>query len=115
MSGGSTAIPTQPGYVDANGIWHPSETSIAAALSSVSGVTTSTTVLAANVARIGATIFSTSSAVLFLRIGGGTASNTTYSVQLAASGYYELPTHFTGDVTGAWASATGGALVTEYT
>ena len=87
-----------------------------ATLSSVASSASSVTILAANTARRGASIVNTSTAILYLRIGGGTATATTgHSVQMAANTYYEVPFGYTGAITGIWASANGQANVTEYT
>lgn len=77
---------------------------------------TSTTILAANGYRNGASVFNDSNAVLYLRLSGGTASSTSYSTKLGAQSYFEVPEDYSGIISGIWASAgTGNALVTEYT
>lgn len=81
----------------------------------VSGSASSVTVLAANVARLGASIWNDSSASLYLDLTGGTASATSATVQVPAAGYYEVPFGYTGLITGIWGSATGAARVTEWT
>jgi hypothetical protein len=74
------------------------------------------TVLAANAARIGATVFNDSTQVLYLLLStGGTATTSSYTVQVGASGYYEVPGFYTGALIGIWASANGNARVTEFT
>jgi hypothetical protein len=88
--------------------------SATAALSNVAGSASNVTLLAANVARLGATIFNDSSAILYVKMGA-TASVTSYTVQIAAGGYYELPYGYTGLIDGLWASATGNARITELT
>jgi len=76
----------------------------------------STTILAANGYRNGASIFNDSNAVLYLRLSAGTASSTSYSTKLGAQSYFEVPTKYSGVITGIWASAgIGNAYVTEYT
>ena len=80
----------------------------------VAGSASSVTILAANTARLGAAVINDSAAVLYLDVTGGTASATSYTVQLAASAYYEVPFRYTGLITGIWASATGSARVTEF-
>jgi hypothetical protein len=59
-------------------------------------------------------VFNDSSAVLYLKFGTG-ASTTSYTTQVAAGGYYEVPGPgpYGGAITGVWASATGAALCTE--
>lgn len=86
----------------------------------VAGSASSVTVLAANSARLGATIVNDSSATLFLLLKtGGTASTTVYTVPMAAKGsvgaYYEVPFNYTGAVIGIWSAAAGNAVVTEFT
>ena len=85
--------------------------------SSVAGTTSaSTTILASNTARVGASIFNDSTAVLYLS-RGATCATTNYSVQVQPGGFYELPETnvYTGVITGVWASAVGNARVTEDT
>lgn len=82
---------------------------------SVAGATSSTSLLAANAARLGATVYNDSTAILYLLLGSGTASTSAYSVQLGAGAYYEVPFGYTGAIKGLWASATGNARVTELT
>jgi hypothetical protein len=82
--------------------------------SNVSGSASSTTILAANTGRLGAVIFNDSTAVLYLDLTGGTASSSSYSVQLGAGSYFEVPHGYLGLITGIWASATGAARVTEF-
>ena len=84
-------------------------------LSNVAGSITSGTILAANAARIGATIWNDSTAILYLRLGTGTASATACTVKMVGDSYYELPFGYAGIVVGVWSSATGAARVTEMT
>lgn len=84
-----------------------------ATLANVASSATNVTLLAANTARLGATIFNDSTQVLYVKFGA-TASATSYTVQIAAGGYYEVPQPvFTGKLDGIWASANGNARVTE--
>lgn len=80
--------------------------------SSVAGAATTTSLLASNSARLGATIYNDSTAILYLKLGA-TASTTSYTAQLAAGAYYEVPFQYTGAIDGIWASATGNARITE--
>lgn len=60
------------------------------------------------------TVFNDSTAVLYLKYGA-TASATSYTVQIAAGGYYEFPQPtYAGQVDGIWASANGFARVTSW-
>lgn len=85
------------------------------ATTSVASSATTVTILAANTARRGATVYNDSTQVLYLLLGAGTASSSVYTVQLAAGAYYEVPFGFTGVLTGLWASANGNARVTQIT
>jgi len=82
--------------------------------SNVAGSATNVTLLAANAARIGATIFNDSTAELLVKFGA-TASSTSFTVKLALDGYLEVPANYTGIIDGIWGSATGSARVTEIT
>ncbi len=84
--------------------------------SNVVAAITSTTILASNANRKGAIIYNDSTAILYLDLSGGTASATSYSVQIPANGYFEVPgpAIYTGLVTGIWAAANGNARVTEF-
>lgn len=84
-----------------------------ATTSSVASSATSVTLLSANSQRIAASVFNDSSAILYLKFGT-TASTSSYKVQIAAGGYYELPQPiYTGRVDGIWASANGNARISE--
>jgi hypothetical protein len=85
------------------------------AVSSVAGATSSTSILAANAARLGATVYNDSTAILYLLLGSGTASTSVYTVQMGAGSYYEVPFGYTGAIQGIWASATGNARIAEFT
>ena len=81
-------------------------------LTNVASSASSVTVLAANTARLGATVQNDSTAVLYLKFGA-TASTSSYTVQLASKAYYEVPFGYLGIIDGIWASANGNARVTE--
>lgn len=85
-----------------------------AAVTSVAASTSAVTVLASNTGRKGAMFFNDSSAAMYLKLGSG-ASTSSFTVKIAADGYYELPEGavYTGAVTAVWASATGNVRVTE--
>jgi hypothetical protein len=85
--------------------------------SSVADTASSTTILAANANRLGATVANDSSAVLYLLLGSTSASATNYSARLVQYAYYEVPFGYTGQLTGIWASdpGDGAARVTEIT
>lgn len=92
-----------------------SSTSATGTQTSVASSATDTTILASNASRKGAMVFNDSTAVLYLLLASGTSSTSNYSVQVAASGFFEVPFGYTGVIKGLWASATGNARVTELT
>lgn len=94
----------------------PLTASTGAKTSVASNASSSVTILAANTNRKGALIYNDSTAILYLDLSGDTASSISYSVQIGAQGYFELPPQpvYTGAITGIWASANGNARVTEF-
>lgn len=91
-----------------------------ATLTSVGDEATSTSLIAANPDRTGLLLTNTSSAILYIKLGGGTATATTaHSWRIAASGgQLDLSNFsgrcFKGAITGIWASDAGGAVnITE--
>lgn len=73
------------------------------------------TLLAANVARLGATIYNDSTEILYLKLGA-TASLTSFTARLIPNAYYEIPFRYTGIIDGIWANnSTGNARITELT
>jgi hypothetical protein len=83
-----------------------------AASTSVASAATSTVLIAANASRKGAALFNESTSALYLKLGSS-ASVTSYTVQVVANGYYEVPFGYTGVITGIWATANGNARITE--
>lgn len=83
--------------------------------STVAASATSVTILSSNAGRLGASIFNDSTVALYLDLSGGTATTSSFTVKVAADGYYEVPFGYTGTITGLWASATGNARVTQMT
>lgn len=79
---------------------------------SVASSATNVTLLAANSARVGATIHNDSTAILYLKLGA-TASATSFTVKMDAGDYFETPFGYTGIIDGIWASANGYARITE--
>ena len=79
---------------------------------SVASSASNVTLLAANTARLGATIYNDSTKVLYLKLGS-TASTTSYTVQIGRDGFFEVPFGYTGIIDGLWASVGGAARVTE--
>jgi hypothetical protein len=72
------------------------------------------TILAANTARKGATIYNDSTAILYLILSTTTPTSTVYTIQMASQSYYEVPFGYTGIIQGIWASANGAARVTQF-
>jgi hypothetical protein len=104
----STTGASSIGSVNRMGMAHtPVLTSVAAAVSS-------TSLLAANLNRIGATFYNDSTAVLYLALAGS-ASTTAYTLQVPQNGYYEVPYGYDGAIFGIWASANGSVRITELT
>lgn len=85
-------------------------------ITSVNAAITTTTLLAANTARVKATFYNDSTATLYLALASG-ASTTVYTVQLGPGAYYETPTDiaYTGIITGIWSAAAGAVRCTELT
>lgn len=83
-------------------------------VTSTSASTSSVTILASNANRVAATIFNTSSKVMYIKLGA-TASTSSFTTQLFANSYWEVPTDYTGQIDAIWAGTGGAALVTELT
>lgn len=89
--------------------------STASNITSVAGAISNTSILASNANRVLATIFNAANKIMYVALGG-TASLSSYSVQIANNSYWELPVTYTGAISAVWASGvTGNALVTELT
>ena len=80
--------------------------------SQVASSATSGTLLAANSARLGATLYNDSTQICYVKFGA-TASATSYTVQMYPQTYYEVPFGYTGRIDGIWVAANGYAYVTE--
>lgn len=91
-------------------------TSSTSTLTNVASSASSVSILASNANRKGMILFNDSTATLYLKFGT-TASATSYTVQIASNGYFEMPnpTVYTGALDGIWSSANGNARVTELT
>jgi hypothetical protein len=90
--------------------------SATATRSNVGAAAADTLILASNAARDGGSVFNDSaSATLYLSLGTGAASLTSYSVAMTPQSYFEIPYQFTGELRGIWSAAVGAARVTEYT
>ncbi len=83
--------------------------------SSVTSILTSTELLAANAARLGATITNDSRSRLYVKLGA-TASITSYTRRIEPDGYWEVPFGYTGVIDGIWTTVVSGAArITELT
>lgn len=77
--------------------------------------TTTTTLLAANSNRLGATIYNNTTGTLYVAYGAG-ATTTNYSVALDGNGaYLEVPFNYTGIITGYSVAGGAAVLATEFT
>jgi hypothetical protein len=84
-----------------------------ATLANVASSATTVTIFAAANGSNGRTVFNDSTAVLYLAFAA-TASETAYTVQIPADGYYEVPWNYDGVISGIWASANGNARTTAW-
>jgi hypothetical protein len=84
------------------------------AVTQVASSATNVTLLASNAARRGAAVYNDSVKKLYVKLGS-VASLTSYTKQLDADEYWEIPFGYTGQIDGLWASAQGNAYVTELT
>lgn len=84
-----------------------------AAVTAVDSSASNVTLLAANYARQGATIYNNSTAILYVKCGA-TASTSSFTMQMATETFWEVPAGYTGRIDGIWASANGNAMVTEF-
>jgi hypothetical protein len=96
---------------------NPNQGSSTATVTPKAASTSAITLLAANTARKGATVYYDGASVLYLLEGSGTPSSTNYTTKLGQGLYtqYEAPQGFTGALQGIWTSAVGTANVTERT
>lgn len=89
---------------------YPNQT---AALTIVAASTSSVTLLVnGHPSRKGVTIVNDSTSALYVKFGTA-ASNTSYTVLMAANAYYEVPFNYSGIISGVWTTATGNARITN--
>ena len=95
----------------------PGQAATTAVTVSIASSATSTNLFPVAGSGNGRTVFNDSSAILYLKYGA-TASEMSYTVQIAPGGYYEFPglpqTLYLGNVDGIWASANGAARLTSW-
>ncbi len=91
------------------------QTSATATRSNVAGAASDTSLLASNAARKGALFYNDSTAILYLAYGAAAASLTSYSVQVPAQGFFEMPPQpvYTGAIRGIWSAANGNVRISE--
>jgi hypothetical protein len=90
-------------------------TSSTGTVTSINAAVTNATVLSANTSRKGATVYNNTAGNMYLKLGA-TASTSSFTIKIAAAGYYELPQPiYTGRVDALWDVSTGTGLVTELT
>lgn len=92
------------------------DTASTSSVTSVASSATSVSILALTAGRKGAYFYNDSTQVLYLKFGG-TASSSSYTVQIGAGGFFEMPSKpvYTGAIDGIWASANGNLRITELT
>lgn len=85
-----------------------------ATLANVASSASNVNLFAAAIGTNGRTIYNDSTQVLYVKFGA-TATTSSYTVQIAANGYYEFPQPvYAGQVDGIWASANGNARLTSW-
>jgi hypothetical protein len=84
---------------------------------SVAAATSDTAILASNSSRKGAKFYNDSTAICYLSEGSGAASTSSYTVQIPANGFYEMPPEplVTVAYRAIWSAANGNLRVTENT
>lgn len=89
-------------------------TSTTGTLTSVTAATSNTQLLASNTARKGMYVFNESTAIMYLAFNA-TASTTSYTVQVPANSFFEMPTApvYTGQINAVWSAVNGSARLTE--
>jgi hypothetical protein len=80
----------------------------------VASSASSVTLLSANAARLGATLWNDSNASCFVKMGT-TAVATDAVVKMGPGSYYEVPYGYDGRIDGIWDVATGAMRVGEWT
>ena len=83
-------------------------------VTSVNAAMANTVLLAANSARLGATIENDSTSVLYLKLGA-VATSSSYTVRMVSLSYFEVPYGYTGIISGIWVAVNGAARITELT
>lgn len=80
---------------------------------SIAGTVGNVMLLAANTSRMGASVYVEGGGALFLKMGSS-AGTVDYSVQVPPGGYFEVPFHYVGTISGIWQFTGGTARIVEY-
>lgn len=83
-------------------------------ITSIAATTGNTTVLSPNNQRAGGVIFNEGPATAFVKFGAN-ATQSSYTVQVATKGYYEIPFTYQGRIDATFSTNTGNLRVTELT
>jgi xylose isomerase len=87
----------------------------ASAVTSVNDANADTSLLAADTARLGASLYNDSLAACYVLLNSGVASATNFTVKMSPGSYYEVPYGYSGAIRGYWEfDSTGAMRVTEY-
>lgn len=86
----------------------------ASAVTQVGSSLTVVPLLAANTARLGASIYNDSTAYLYLKLGSAAAANS-FTYKCPPGGYYEALAGYKGVITGLWDAVNGNSYATELT
>lgn len=114
----SVAYPTTTGVQSGqSGIWQMEsrQTSTAPTVTAVASSASATVIQTSNNSRRGLTVFNDADKALYLKMGAS-PSTSSFTVKIAAGGYWEMPQlpTYTGTINGLWETGpTGNALVTE--
>ena len=90
-----------------------SGTTVVKAHGDISG---STEITALDSAKLGVTVYNNTNGIVYIKLGGGTVSSTSFSVLLRSNDYYEAPYRFEGSITAIKDSSTssGNIYITEF-
>jgi hypothetical protein len=86
-----------------------------ATVTKVASSASNVTLLAAEIARVGAYIYNDSTAILYVKCGATAVIADSFTFQLATETGVEIPAGYYGRIDGIWASANGAAMCTEFT
>lgn len=110
-SGDTVIVTNSAGWV----VYAIDSSPTSAGVNAITSTIGTVTLAAANVSRVGLSIYNQSTKPLFMKLGAS-ATTANYTLMMVGSGYYELPRPvYNGIITGLWNSANGFALVSEET